>query len=137
MIYFANGDTFTGYWVDNQKSDGTYSFSNGAKYIGTYNAQGLELNGKITNGVMEIPYINGVAHIPPEPKIIYTTNKPEEQNHTVPQSSSHFCFKCSGTGRIHNTRRFGETTQDSYGNQQMILGDYETCNACGGTGKVK
>ena len=49
IVYFSNHDKLEATFHDNKPVEGTYTYISGAKYSGTYDANGLELNGTITS----------------------------------------------------------------------------------------
>lgn len=65
-FYFSNGEQFKGEFHDNNYSNGTYTFSTGATYTGTYDAQNNPLNGTVTAGSRNVTISNGKAIIPKE-----------------------------------------------------------------------
>lgn len=132
--YMADGDQFTGTWHDNEKVSGTYTFATGPAYTGTYDAQGRELNGKIVAGSLVIPFVNGVAKVPPEPKITYTCSQEQGQSGPPKTVFRPMCMQCYGSGKIHHTI-FSNDRYDSHGNS--VFGEYTTCFACGGTGYTR
>ncbi len=120
---FANGDKFEGVFMDNFPYNGTYTYSNGAKYVGTYRAGGQEYNGTIYSpSGRAIPYVNGLPVIPPRP--------PAEKEHYGT------CSCCRGRGTIVN-QSYGSYIY--YGNDHYHQDFYTkykdvTCNCCHGTG---
>lgn len=117
------GDKFTGTWHNNEKVEGTYTFPNGAVYVGTYMPDGKELNGLISLHDINIPFVNGVARIPPAPQV----SKAESGgNSSVKKRGILTCCRtCNGTGRV--TDRIVTTT--SYETTH-----YKSCPKCGGHG---
>jgi hypothetical protein len=129
--YLADGDQFTGTWHDNEKVQGTYTFSTGPYYTGTYDANGKELNGKIVAGSLVVPFVNGVAKVPPEPKITYTYSNSKAPGAPTETAFKPMCMQCFGSGKIHHTI-FSNDRYDAHGNS--VFGEYTTCFACGGKG---
>ena len=112
---FANGEKFSGTWHNNEQSEGNYIFSSGATYTGTYTSDGKELNGQISLGDKIIPYVNGVAKIPPPPVIVYHKTEPVKKMKDVINYSEHTCPRCNGSGRDNVTDRYGNTTSQTCG----------------------
>ncbi len=127
------GDKFTGTWHNNEKVEGTYKFPNGAVYIGTYTSDGKELNGTISLRDMNIPFVNGVARIPPKPKIVYNNSGNSGQANGN-EGMKRMCNICNGMGSIHHTIPGGGVSSDRYGNRTTVFGENQRCVACGGKG---
>lgn len=86
-FYFVNGEKFEGTFHDNEKVSGIYNFKSGYSYSGTYTSDGAENNGTVTGpGGMSLPYVNGKAIIPVQPKPTYT--KQTVQNGNTPQKKT-------------------------------------------------
>ena len=127
------GDTFTGTWHNNEKVEGTYKFPNGAVYQGTYTPDGNELNGTITLRDMNIPLVNGVARIPPKPKIV-NNNTGNSGKVNSNEGMKRMCNVCKGMGSIHRTIPGGGVSTDRYGNRTTVFGENERCVSCSGKG---
>ncbi len=107
IFYFANGDKLEGIFKNNIPNSGTYIYISGAKYKGTYDDKGLELNGSITSPTgISIPYVNGKPIIPPKPKI----EEIQKQNNNTPVSRERIkttCSVCFGRGSQRRTEYWG------------------------------
>ena len=116
------GDKFIGTWHNNEKVEGSYTFPNGAVYVGTYKADGKELNGTISLRDTHIPFVNGEARIPPAPEIA----KEEKQGNNGKNGGVlTVCRTCYGSGSVTDrivTTTYSETTH------------YKSCPKCGGRG---
>lgn len=136
-VTFANGDSFTGTWHDDVMSSGTYSFAGGARYTGTYNAQGLEQDGKMTIGSLVVPYIAGVAHVPPPPKATITYSRANASGASAGPAYRPCCPDCHCLGQKHQTYLWFEgRTEIRNGIRSSAMGSYSKCSRCNGTGHV-
>jgi hypothetical protein len=133
-FYFANGDQFTGTWYNNEKRNGTYSFSNGARYTGSYNAQGMELDGTMTGNGVVVPYVNGVPHVPPQPKVTSSNSTSGQQGPAATQYRP-CCPDCHCLGAKHETFAGGRNVIES-GARNVSFGQYTKCSRCNGTGHI-
>ncbi len=134
-VTFVNGDRFTGTWHDDVMSSGTYSFAGGARYTGTYNTQGMEQDSKMTIGSLVVPYIGGVAHVPPPPKATITYSKVSG----APAGPAYrpCCPDCHCLGQKHQTYSWAEgRTEVKDGIRHSVMGSYNKCSRCNGTGHV-
>jgi hypothetical protein len=137
VFYFTNGDKFDGIFHDNEKVNGTYSFSTGAKYKGTYDSRGIEYNGMITSVAgMSIPYVNGKPIIPPAPKIAINTSNSGGQNSGPRERIKTTCSVCFGTGKTSRTEDWSNYGGAQGGNREYrsTARVYTSCYRCGGSG---
>lgn len=125
-FYFTNKDIFEGIFKNNLMSNGVYTYAlYGAKYTGTYDANGSELNGAVVSqSGMSIPYVNGKIIIPPKPTPQERASINEnDKNHItrlqIPNKVT--CSSCDGHGYA--------LQQDSYGRTGRAQ-----CRVCGGCG---
>lgn len=58
-FYYAGGSMFEGEWNENNMVSGTFTYNTGAQYIGTYDANGNELNGTVIAGSLRVTILNG------------------------------------------------------------------------------
>ena len=134
-FYFQNGDRFTGTWANNTEKEGTYSYATGPQYIGTYDGEGRELNGKIIAGGRVIPFENGKAILPPAPEVSSSSEDTPVGKSTAPaERIRKQCSLCHGSGKSHYTIPGGSYKFDRYGNKETIFGEYTSCILCGGSG---
>lgn len=137
VFYFVNGEKFEGTFRNNEKISGTYYYSIGATYKGTYDDNGNEYNGTVTSSSgFQIPFINGKAIIPPEPTITNTINNAPGSKGANQAGVKACCPICNCTGKTHTTIPGGAYSTDRYGNRSTVFGEYSTCYSCGGTGHV-
>lgn len=135
---YANGDSFSGSWHNNEREKGTFTWANGIRYVGTYDAQGRELNGQYRNGAMTIPVENGVAKIPARREAALDAGAPSGGLKQSTASKVNVpCGACHGSGKTHTTIYGGGVTIDKYGNRTTTFGEYSNCTACGGTGVAR
>ena len=136
-FYFTNGEKFEGIFHNDIQYSGTYYYSIGATYKGTYDDKGNEYNGMVTSSTgVQIPFVNGEAIIPPPPKITNTTNNTPGRGAANQAGVKPCCPSCNCTGRTHTTIPGGAYSTDRYGNRTTVFGEYSSCIMCGGTGHV-
>ena len=133
---WSNGDKFTGNWKESNKVEGNYYFADGAVYTGTYNADGKEFNGQVTIGSRTIPFVKGLAIIPP-PDIPKNEENNSEPKLRVTRTAIYgTCLYCHGTCTQELSTNNTYQRYDSYGNKNGIS-NYKTitCSYCHGTGR--
>lgn len=129
VFYFTNGDKFDGICHNNERSSGTYYYSIGATYKGTYDDKGYEYNGAVTSSTgMVIPYVNGKAIIPPAPKVTYTNSNGTGQSGSKETPIKACCPICNCSGKYGQSYTY---TKDGY-----RYSERPSCINCGGTGRV-
>lgn len=137
VFYFADGNKFDGYWHSDQPKEGTFSYTNGASYTGTYDTAGKEWNGVVTNGLRNVPFVNGKAVIPPA-----TTYSPQKDAGSQTQAKEKEvrtkpCASCHGKGFYNDHVTFyGSSYKDKNGSSVFGEGGVRTCGACKGKGFI-
>ena len=136
-FYFSNGDKFDGIFHNNEKSSGTYYYSIGATYKGTYDDKGNEYNGTVTSVTgISIPFVNGKAIIPPA---VTNTDAGQEPQNTQPGKRERIkttCYACNGTGKTSRTEDRSNYGAAQGGGREYSISArvYSTCSMCGGSG---
>lgn len=141
-FYFSNGDTFVGTFKNDEKSEGIYTYSTGAKYQGTYTSSGVEYNGMLAAAVgINIPFTNGKAIVPTQP--ISGSNTLTSTNQTTKQASKSLakvCPFCSGAGKKTSPSYYDHASSNDRAHG-IHVGKYHTaettpCSFCKGKGVV-
>lgn len=136
-VFFANGEKFSGTWRADLMVSGTYTFANGAVYTGSFDGQGDLRDGKLVKGGIEVPYVAGVAFVPPPRKVVVTRSAAPNPAAASEAAYRPMCMTCHGLGRIHKTISWSEgRTEVRNGIRQDVLGEYNTCSGCNGSGHV-
>ncbi|MEO6831380.1 MAG: hypothetical protein ABI378_03860 [Chitinophagaceae bacterium] len=133
---FNNGDSFSGIWKGNDMSNGTYSFASGASYSGSYDGSGREQNGTMKVDGMTIPFVNGMARVPQQPKPNAAYQNNSRQSASSKPAYKPCCPFCHCLGQTHETFTGGATAVDRYGNRSTVFGAYTKCSRCNGTGHI-
>ena len=129
IVYFSNKDKLYATFHDNKPVVGTYTYISGATYKGTYNADGLELNGTITSPAgMAIPYVNGKPVIPPKPKVEVAQNQNNNNSSARRERIKTTCGVCFGRGSQSRIEDWSSSTRT------CLMRVPVTCYKCHGSG---
>jgi len=138
-VRFPSGQSFRGTFANGRPAEGTFSFLDGIRYVGTFDAEGRELNGHYISGNgFKVENKNGRVVPPPAPKVWVAT---QDQ-----------CPACQGKGIMAQPGQKtsytvgGTYTTDGYNNRRWIQEPqtytstgrttYWPCTKCGGKGTV-